>query len=201
MALQSDESEVWWQVLAGKALGHGDCVSALHPPRAAWPASLHLPRAPTPSEAGDPAHRERNVAVELPAQQLRGSTVFSFLLRPALTLRRVLLQADYKWWECMLMLRRCLVALITVAVDEPMLQAAATIAVLTAMLAAHSYSRPYILASVDALDFACLCGSILYVSLLSLPEPISSSLLRPLFECGPTTQPQSMPVFPAMIQS
>lgn len=72
-------------------------------------------------------------------------------------------EADYKWWECMLMLRRCLVALITVAVDEPMLQAAATIAVLTAMLAAHSYSRPYILASVDALDFACLCGSILYV--------------------------------------
>jgi len=69
----------------------------------------------------------------------------------------------FKWWEGMITLRRFCIALITAGMDEPMLQGAATIVALTAFLTAHVVASPYISASVDILDFASLCGSIIYV--------------------------------------
>lgn len=46
-------------------------------------------------------------------------------------------EMDYKFWEVVLVIRRFGVALITVTIDEPMIQAAATIILLTILIAAH----------------------------------------------------------------
>lgn len=51
-------------------------------------------------------------------------------------------EADYKWWEAMLLLRRFVVAMLAVALDSiPMMQGAITIIALTALLAAHGEGR------------------------------------------------------------
>ena len=69
---------------------------------------------------------------------------------------------NYKWWTSVLLFRRFSVSLISVLSVPALAKAASTIIVLTFLLAAHVFTKPFISATVDILDFTCLCGLMFY---------------------------------------
>lgn len=80
-------------------------------------------------------------------------------------------ETDWKQWGAVLVFRRFAIALISVLDITEMLKAALAIVILTLLLAAHVFTRPYIDSYVDVLDFSCMCGLIFYAMVGMLMYP------------------------------
>jgi hypothetical protein len=68
----------------------------------------------------------------------------------------------FKWWEGVLIFRRFAIALISVAFDTSLLQAAFTIVLLVTLLTAHTHTRPFVSDQIDNLEVFTICGSVFY---------------------------------------
>ena len=68
----------------------------------------------------------------------------------------------FEWWECMLLLRRFLVALVAVLIDNAMLQAACVVVALVLLLVCHTTARPFRDDTIDNLDVFSIIGTVVY---------------------------------------